>query len=213
MTANAVAPIVADASAGATCAGGEVAIEAEFFHVRVLIGMITGLTIARLLNGLSRLVQQPARAEAYSVRLAWTAFLMLAVTNFWWFELGLSSVRWDALSYYFVVIYASLYFFAATLLFPDRADHAGGVVGYFHARQHLFYAILAAILVLDLGDTLLKGPGRMASLGTSYPWRNLAVAALAVAVMRARDWRWHLGLATLAIASELVSVAAEFARD
>ena len=43
--------------------------EAEFLHVRVLVGMITALAIAWLLNGLSRLVQHSSRAEVYPVQL------------------------------------------------------------------------------------------------------------------------------------------------
>jgi len=42
---------------------------AAFFHVRVIVGIVTGLAIARLLNGLAHFLQTPERKRAYGVHV------------------------------------------------------------------------------------------------------------------------------------------------
>jgi hypothetical protein len=106
-----------------------------FFHVRIIIGLVAGLCITRLLTGLARFVQHPARPQIYPVHLGWVVFLLLAVMHFWWFEFGLERVGvWSFELYLFLVGYASLFFFTSTLLFPDKMDEYAGFADYFHAR-------------------------------------------------------------------------------
>ena len=110
----------------------------EFFHVRVIIGIVTGLSMTRLLTGLARFVQHPSRGQIYPVHLGWAFFLLLAVMHFWWFEFGLGHLGlWSIGPYFFVISYAALYFFTCSLLFPDRMDEYAGFADYFHARQAL----------------------------------------------------------------------------
>lgn len=54
----------------------------EFFHVRVVIGMVVGLALARLLNGVARFVQHPRGPRPYPTHLVWSAFMLLAVVHF-----------------------------------------------------------------------------------------------------------------------------------
>jgi hypothetical protein len=107
----------------------------QFFHVRVVIGLVAGLGITRLLSGLARFVQHPSRQQIYPVHLGWVCYILIAVMNFWWFEFGLGHVtEWTFPLYVFVIGYASLYFFISTLLFPDRMDDYAGFADYFHSR-------------------------------------------------------------------------------
>jgi hypothetical protein len=61
----------------------------QFIHVRIIIGIVTGLTVTRLLTGLARFVQHPVRDRIYLAHLAWSFFPLLAIVHFWWFEFGL----------------------------------------------------------------------------------------------------------------------------
>lgn len=84
---------------------------AEFTHIRIIIGMVIGLGVARLLNGLARYVQHPQREEIYSVHLGWSLFMLLSVVHFWWFEFALGRIQvWTFESYLFVIAFAALYF-------------------------------------------------------------------------------------------------------
>ena len=108
-----------------------------FFHVRVMVGIVTGLSVTRLLTGLARFVQHPGREPIYLVHLGWALYLILAVILFWWFEFGLVRVpAWNFPTYFFVICYAALSFFTSAILFPDRMDDYAGFADYFHSRQN-----------------------------------------------------------------------------
>lgn len=176
----------------------------QFFHVRVIIGVVTGLSVTRLLGGLARFVQHPKTERIYPVHIAWTAYLLLAVLHFWWFEFGLSALpRWSFPAYVFVILYAALYYFTCVVLYPDKLDDYDGYAGYFHARQDWFYGLLAALLLVDLADSALKGAGHLRALGPLYPIRQIMLAGLALAAMRIRDRRFHAAFAALAIVLEV----------
>jgi hypothetical protein len=180
----------------------------QFFHVRVIIGVITGLSITRLLTGLARFVQHPETERVYPLHLAWTGFLMVAVLHFWWFEFGLSHFqRWTFGAYVFVVAYATLFFFTCVVLYPDHIDEHEGYGEYFHFRQGWFYGLLAALFLIDLADTALKGTDYLRGLGPLYVPRQLLLAGLALAATRIRDRRFHLAYAALAIALEVGWIA------
>ena len=90
---------------------------AQFVHVRIIIGIVTGLCVTRLLTGLARFVQHPVRDRIYLVHLAWAFFLLLAIMHFWWLELGLERIGvWTFEIYLFVICYAALFFFLGALL-------------------------------------------------------------------------------------------------
>jgi len=55
----------------------------QFIHIRIIIGIATGLSVTRLLTGLARFVQHPARERIYLVHLGWALFLLLAIVHFW----------------------------------------------------------------------------------------------------------------------------------
>jgi hypothetical protein len=182
----------------------------EFFHVRVLIGIVTGLSITRLLTGLARFVQHPSRTQIYPVHLAWVFYLLLAVMDFWWFEFGLGHRLWSAGPYFFVIGYAALYFFICALLFPDQMGEYTGFADYFHARQAWFYGLLAAVFLADMADTALKGAEHFRFLGPLYPLRQLALAAFAIIAACVRDRRFHAAFVALALAAEVWSILRHF---
>ncbi|MFO1210129.1 MAG: hypothetical protein U1E40_13050 [Amaricoccus sp.] len=183
-----------------------------FFHVRVIIGLVAGLCITRLLSGLARFVQHPARPQIYAVHLGWVVFLLLAVMHFWWFEFGLGRIEvWTFELYLFVVGYASLYFFTSTLLFPDRMDDYAGFADYFHARQRWFYGLLAAIFLVDILDTRIKGLAHWRDLGAGPLAADAVLAILALVAMRVRDRRFHAAFVLLALALEVWRILRQFA--
>ena len=182
-----------------------------FVHVRMIIGVVTGLSMARLLTGLARFVQHPSRQRIYPTHLIWAAFMLLATTNFWWFEFSLRVVPvWTFEGYFFVITYAALYFFTSTLLFPDTLDEYRGYEDYFHARQRWFFALLAAIYLMDLGDSALKGGAYFHDFGAIYAPRQIAFALLALAMGFAQNRRLHLGFALTALLSEVLWIGWEY---
>lgn len=185
--------------------------EDAYFHVRVLIGLVTGLGLTRLLNGLSRFVQHPSRAQIHPAHLVWALFMVVYIIHFWWFEFGLSVIkRWEFEHYAFIIGYAALLFFITTLLFPDRMDDYAGFAEYFKSRGGWFFGLLALVFVVDMLDTLVKGRTHFASLGVWYPVRQTALALLCCMAIFIRHGRLRMAFGLIAITAELWWIATRF---
>src|SRR5271168_3037120 len=80
-----------------------------FLHVRVLFGMIVGLSVTHLLRGIANIVQHPKLYKIYWVHLLWVFFLFLYLIHFWWWEFNLGKLPdWTFPLYFFIAFYAVL---------------------------------------------------------------------------------------------------------
>ncbi|OEF25150.1 hypothetical protein [Vibrio rumoiensis] len=156
-----------------------------YFHIRVILGMVTSLAVARLLTGLARFVQHPGRIRVHWLHIGWVVFLFLEVLRFWWFEYTLSSIAtWSFARYSFVTGYAALHFFLATMLFPDDMSEFDGYKGYMEARRGWFFGLVAALLTVDLIDTLLKGQVYYSHLALGFPLPEIILIIGSLGAMR-----------------------------
>jgi len=184
---------------------------AAFFHVRIIIGVVTGLAIARVLTGLAHFAQAPERRRAYGVHIAWSLVLLLMIVHFWWFEFSLAHVsHWTFETYAFVIFYAALYFFTAAILFPERLDGYADFAAYFHDRRPWFFGALIALLAVDLVDTALKGMDHFRSLGIAYPIRHGVLILLALIAIPIGDRRYHIAFVALALVTQVWWIAVRY---
>jgi hypothetical protein len=152
-----------------------------FFHVRILVGIVTGLSISRLLTGLARPVQYPGVKRLGLIQPAWAIFMLVTIVHFWWFELGLSKIgKWTFGLYLFVIGYAILIFLISTILFPDQMDQFPDPDEYFFSRRRWFYGLLTALFLVDIGDTALKGEAHFRAVGPEYLVLQFTFVALAL---------------------------------
>ena len=155
-----------------------------YLHVRVVISIIVGLCITTLLNGFARFVQHPRRARVSILHLGWAASLLLWIIHFWWWEFRLALIeQWTFAIYFFIILYAILFYFLCTLLFPSDLQDYSGYEEYFLSRRYWFFGILAATFIADIVDTNLKGSVYLHSLGIEYPIRisvGLVVCCIAL---------------------------------
>jgi hypothetical protein len=150
-----------------------------FLHVRVMIGVIVGLSIARLLTGIARFIQHPKQNKVYFIHLGWVLAVLLSVIHFWWWEFRLEDVvRWDFVEYLCILFYAFLFYLLYALLFPDELDEYKGFKEYFLSRKRWFFGILALTFLVDVADTLLKGTPYAAGLGIEYAIRIITYIIL-----------------------------------
>jgi len=163
-----------------------------FLHIRVVLGIILGLSVARLLNGLSRFVQHPGRDRVYLVHLGWVLSMLLMLVHFWWWEFWFFSVPvWTFLMYFFLISYAILLFLLCALLFPDDIAEYAGYEAFFISRRRWFFGILGVTFVFDLIDTLMKGEAHFALYGIEYFIRVPAYVILCVVAMITTNRRFH----------------------
>lgn len=173
-------------------------ISADFYlHVRVIIGLVVGLSITRALSGFSGLVQHPGRRKLYPVHLAWAVSILLSAVHFWWWEFRLSGVSWTFELYAFVLAYASLYYFLTCLLFPDDLADYGGFEDFFMSRRKWFFGLLALTFLADIVDTAIKGQDYLAHLGWEYPIRCAVYVALCAVAIATRNKRFHAAFAII----------------
>jgi MFS superfamily sulfate permease-like transporter len=162
-----------------------------FLHVRVVMGMVVGLGMARLLTGLAYFVQHPSKHRVSLIHLGWAAFMLLLLVHFWWWEFWLSALpRWD---------FKILLFLLCTLLFPDDIDEYAGYEQFFLARRQWFFGILGLSFGFDFVDTLLKGANHLASFGVEYKISLVAHMLLCAIAMAIRDRRFHLAFVAAAL--------------
>lgn len=169
-------------------------------HVRVVISIIVGLCVTTLLNGFARFVQHPRRERVSILHLGWAASLLLWIVHFWWWEFRLTLVQqWTFSLYFFVILYAILFYFLCTLLFPSDLKDYAGYEDYFLSRRKWFFGFLAATFIADIIDTGLKGSAYIHSFGMEYPIRIAANLTLCFIAMFTANRRVQLALLAVSL--------------
>ena len=177
-------------------------------HVRVMVSIILGLGVARLLGGLVRFAQHPGRLRAWWVHLGWCAWTLLSVMAFWWWEFRLAAVpQWSFGSYLIVLAYAAAWFVLAALLLPEDVGDYAGFEDYFILRRGWIFGAIAAVFVLDLADTALKGAARFHALGPEYLLRFAAYMVLCLIGWRSRSRPVQTGLMLFAVIYQVSFIA------
>ncbi len=182
-----------------------------FVHVRIIIGMVLGLSLARLVNGMTRFVQHPKREHVYAVHIGWTVFMLSAIIHFWWYEFGLSRIQvWTFELYFFVLFYAILFVAIASLLYPDKMDDYDGFRDYFESRRKWFYGLLATMFTIDLIDTAVKGAEHFHALGPEYLARQGLMLVCAVIAIFVANKTYQIAFVTVAIVWQVLWIVRLF---
>lgn len=176
----------------------------EFAHLRILIGIILGLSITHLLKGAAKFIQHPGRIRPYWVHLGWTLYLFLLLVHFWWWEFKLNEVtHWNFTYYAFIICFIVSFFVLCALLYPEDMSDYPDYETYYYSRKKWFFAVLALSFVLDIGDTLIKGEAWMRHYGIEYPIRNAVHIVLCLVAMKVNNKTFHAALVVLFILYEL----------
>ena len=169
-----------------------------FYHLRVLIGLIVGLALARMLAGIAKFVTHPGQKPLYAAHLLWALVVIIMSIHFWWFEFGLVLVRtWTFDLYVFVLFYAFLLYLLATLLIPDDIAEYESYGDYFISRRRWFFGLFAVTVPVDLVDTLVKGRAYYDSYGPEYPFRLVGMLVVCAVGAWVKDRRVQVALAAL----------------
>jgi hypothetical protein len=175
-----------------------------YLHVRVLIGILLGLSVVRLVGGVARFVAHPGRQRSSLIHFGWVAWALLNVLTFWWWEFGLSRIEWNFGIYFFVCLYASMFFFLSVLLFPDDLREYDGYQDYFLSRRVWFFGFVALTELLDVVDTWIKGSDYLRSLGPEYPIRIALFVIFCGVVAATRNRAFHLIFVIVGLAYEII---------
>ncbi len=182
-----------------------------FIHVRIVMGIVVGLGMARLLTGFAYFVQHPGKRKVSLIHLGWAASILLTMIHFWWWEFRLSSLTvWTFEIYIFLTTYAIQLFLLCTLLFPDEFDEYAGYEEFFIGRRRWFFSVLALSYAFDFVDTVIKGWDHLQTLGAEYEIELVCQITLCLVAMATSNRRFHLAFAGLAFAYQLHEIARLF---
>jgi hypothetical protein len=170
-----------------------------FSHIRIVMGMVISLSLARLLTGVASIVQAPDKHRVYLVHLGWVLSMFLFIIHIWWWEYHLRTASIDFTVYLFLICFCCLFFLLCVLLFPTSLDDYGGYEEYFISRRQWFFGVLAVSYAVDFVDTLLKGEAYLRSLGWEYPLRNGAYIILCAVAIWTSNRRFHTAFVSLGL--------------
>ncbi|MCU1197934.1 hypothetical protein JAK23_19925 [Stenotrophomonas maltophilia] len=182
-----------------------------FLHIRVVMGIILGLSITTVLKGLAQIIEHPQRRGCSALHLGWVAWTLISLVTFWWWEFRLIEVhRWTFETYLFVIVYCATWFLLCALLFPDDLREYGSYGNYLMKRRRWIFSVMAALTLLDLVDTAIKGSSRWKLLGAAYPLHAVLMLAVAVLGWRLRSQRTQLRLVLATLAYQIGYFAVEY---
>jgi hypothetical protein len=187
--------------------------ETVYPHVRVVMGMVVGLSLAHLLTQLAKIIEYDRWRRLYWPHMLWVASTLVLVIHFWWWQLRLSLVaHWTFALYAFVTFYALLLYLLCSVVLPSNLADKGSTDyrTHYYARRGWFFGLLATIFVVDVIDTLLKGWTFLQSLGPGYWVRNGAYVVLSLIAARSASPRFHAVFAVAAFVFQLLWIATRY---
>ena len=111
----------------------------EFAHIRIIVGMILGLGLTHLIKGSVGFIQHPGRKKIYGVHLLWVFYIFLLLIHFWWWEFNLKLLaEWFFLDYFFIIVYALIFYMICAILYPDDLQGYKGYEDYFYSGNICF---------------------------------------------------------------------------
>ncbi|SHG03969.1 hypothetical protein SAMN04487965_3166 [Microbulbifer donghaiensis] len=175
-----------------------------YAHIRVILGIVVGLGLTHLLRNLARVVDEPREDRLYWIHLTWVLFAMLYLLHFWWWEFRISHTsRISFFLFLYLISYTLTLYFLCALLFPEKNSDPKDYRVLFYERRKWFFAVLALVFLIDIGDSLLKGMGYLLGLGHIYLYRNLLFFVACLVAIATRSPRYH---ATFAVSGILFQI-------
>ena len=93
---------------------------------------------------------------------------MFGLPWFWWFQFDWrQETTWTFPLFFFVIVFAMLYYLAVAVLIPTRESDFKDLDAYFYKMRPRFFAFMTLINIADVIDTYLK-PGNLDDVGPTY---------------------------------------------
>ena len=183
-----------------------------FIHIRIIIGMILGLSIARLVTGVTRFLQHPGKERTNFLHLGWAVFVFLSIIHFWWFEFALSGIeRWTFGGYFLLICYSVVFVMLSAMIFPDNVGDHSGLKEYFWNRRNVFYALLLILFSVDVLDTMMKGSAYYHQFyGWYYPVRQGLLISGTIGALLSTSKRYHLLFVAFTVVFQVVWIGSLF---
>jgi hypothetical protein len=174
------------------------------------VSVIIGLAVTHLVLGLVGLIQTRGETKIYWVHLAWVAFVMLWVIEFWWFFFAWQGLaEWSIDQFRLFLAYALTLSVAAGLLFPVRGT-VPDYKAFFFEHTRWFFALLVLNNALDVVEVYRKAEVGIRSVPTYYLHSTVVITSVFCIAMLTKNERFHASAAIFALLWSLGYTAAVF---
>ena len=175
-----------------------------FIHLRILMGTVIGLGMARLLLGFAGIIQHPHRAKLSATHLIWAVSIFVTLVHFWWWEFALFTVpQWTFGAFIFPIAYCTALFMLCVLLFPDDIKEYDGYEDFFMSRRAWFFGFFGATVIFDIFDSSLKGWDYLTTFDLEYAIQVPVSLALCCIAIYSKNRRFQLIFAIVQILYQL----------
>jgi hypothetical protein len=183
----------------------------QLSHIRTVFSIIIGLSVAHLLKGVAKVIEDPERNKPYTIQLLWVLFAFLLVVDFWWWELRLSSVEtWNFGLYGYIILYVTAYYLVSALLFPDKIAEGVTYKDYYYQKKGWIFSLFSVLFLMDIGDTLIKGRSYLDSLGPEYFIRIIFHVLLFIIAARTKNEKYHLILVIILLLYNIIWICRKY---
>jgi hypothetical protein len=182
-----------------------------FTHIRLILGFVVSLSLARLLTGFARFVQHPEKLRPDAVHLLWALSVLLLLVHFWWWEFWLGAIAtWTFGLYAFLLLFTFQLFALTTLLFPDNIAEYKGYGEYFMDRRAWFFGLFASVQVFDMADTLIKGANHASQYDWTYWAQDGGTLLAAIIAIFVANRVYQLAFVVVNLAVQIWFIASAF---
>lgn len=168
-----------------------------FSYILILTSVIYALAVAQILEGVSRLVQNPYPVRTFAPHTIWTINLFIFIFLVWWASWEFRDIEWTFPMYAYMLIAPTLLYLASSLLIPQRLrdDRVDLELHFFRIRRLFLGAYLlgALAVMVDgniLSDEAIWHSGRIA---------HFVMIGAAIAGYFSESRRVHLALAVMTL--------------
>ena len=138
-----------------------------FEYLSVFISIVIGLGVVRVLGGVAKILDRQ-ESKAYWVHSTWVGYFIFWLPYFWWFEFDWRLMTtWTFPVFFFVVLFAMLFYLTVAVLVPTRDADYKDLEAYYWRVRPRFFALMTLIHVADVIDAFLK-PGNLEDVGPTY---------------------------------------------
>ena len=175
-----------------------------FEFVMVLVSIIIGLGIARMLDGILRILRSGRPYRTYWVHSLWLALTFFEMVNHWAYRWTFYQARvdWTVFELLFFLLPTILLFLASGLLFPE-AEVTSMREYYYQQRQPFFTVFISLMVVYTMENWWVLDTG----FGSRGDIVRSSIIALCIPLMITQRTRIH---AVLTVAVFLVIIGARF---
>ncbi len=175
-----------------------------FEFVMVLVSIIIGLGIARMLDGILRILRSGRPFGTYWVHSLWLTLTFFEMVNHWAYRWPFYQARvdWTIFELIFFLCPTVLLFLASGLLFPEA--EVTPMREYYYRQRHAFFTVFIGVMVVySMENWWVLDTG----LGSRGDVIRSSIVALCIPLATTRRPRIH---EVLTVAVFLVIIGARF---